>query len=656
MAFSAEPVHAYIEKALGHASAAEDLDGDDPSVIDECFDAVFWGLTCATLGDQETWTESVVGTDAAASIVDPNKMSSALQRFLVNADDTLGGSSSVGRSSAAAISGILDAASDIHRMYQDSRAFSLDATDIARAMLSLGRFLSLLAELYPSSEHSVVESIEEQRSTSASDVEVSDTPAGDECKASLRWSEAETREFIIDRLLEEAGWTGPARVSREFQVAGMPNDSGTGSVDYVLSSDDGSPLALIEAKRTSVSELAGKEQADQYAECLRAMTGVRPIVFYTNGVRTWLWPDRDTAPRPVQGFLTAEDLMYLRDSPSPQAALSRPDSGLHVDTNIAGREYQQEAILKVCGRFADGHREALVVMATGAGKTRTVIGLVDLLQRTNCIKRVLFLADRTALVQQAVNAFKTHLPDAAPVNLVTEPYRDGRICVSTYQTMIGKLNERDASGRRRFSTGHFDLVVVDEAHRSIYRKYRRILEYFDTLLVGLTATPKSEVDRNTYAMFGIRDGEPTSEYTLQEAIDAGYLVPPTAISVPLRFVQRGIKYSELDEAEKEQWDELDWGEDDSGQRAAPPDMVDAEALNNYLFNADTVDKALQFLDAERNQSRRRGPSGQDDHIRTEPAACRVHLRAFRRTAPERSSGKIRRGHYSRSRQRAATHR
>jgi type I restriction enzyme R subunit len=235
-------------------------------------------------------------------------------------------------------------------------------------------------------------------------------------------------------------------------------------------------------------------------------------------------------------------------------------------------------------------RKALIVMATGAGKTRTVIALVELLQRCNWIKRVLFLADRVALVRQAANAFKRHLPDSSPVNLVTEDYdATSRVYVSTYPTMMGLIDE-SSDGQRRFGVGHFDLVIIDEAHRSVFQKYRAIFDYFDSLLVGLTATPKDEVDRNTYSLFDLEDGVPTDAYSLEEAVGDGFLVPPRAVSVPLKFQREGIKYDELSEDDKDQWDALEWDEEGS-----VPDRVEAEAVNKWLFNKDTVDKVLEHL-------------------------------------------------------------
>src|SRR5213594_2238701 len=237
----------------------------------------------------------------------------------------------------------------------------------------------------------------------------------------------------------------------------------------------------------------------------------------------------------------------------------------------------------------DHDRKALLVMATGAGKTRTVIALCDLLMRCNWVKRVLFLADRVALVKQAVNAFKRFLPDASPVNLVTERDAEGRVFVATYPTMMGLIDEA-ADGQRRFGVGHFDLVIIDEAHRSVFQKYRAIFDYFDSLLVGLTATPKDEVDRNTYSLFDLENGVPTDAYSLEEAVRDGFLVPPKAVSVPLRFQREGIKYDELSEEDKDQWDALEWDEDGN-----VPNRVEAEAVNKWLFNKDTVDKVLEHL-------------------------------------------------------------
>ncbi|VGO15029.1 Putative DNA repair helicase RadD [Pontiella desulfatans] len=401
------------------------------------------------------------------------------------------------------------------------------------------------------------------------------------------YSEEETRDYFIDLLLRETGWSIdlPGR-DTEFPVVGMPNNSGDGFVDYVLWGDDGKPLGLVEAKRTRRDARVGQQQAKLYADCLEAMYGQRPIIFYSNGYEHWMWDDVNYPPRPVQGFYKKAELELMIQRRTSMKPLGQAT----INEDIAGRYYQKRAIRRIAEAFEqDKDRKSLLVMATGAGKTRTVIAFADLLMRCNRAKRVLFLADRVALVNQAVNAFKQHLPDSSPVNLVTEKGQEGRVFVSTYPTMMGLIDE-SSDGQRRFGVGHFDLVVIDEAHRSVFEKYRAIFEYFDSLLVGLTATPKDEVDRNTYSLFDLEDGVPTDAYSLEEAVSDGFLVPPKAVSVPLKFQREGIRYDDLSEDEQEQWEELDWDAEDE-----IPDRVDAASINQWLFNKDTVDKVLAYL-------------------------------------------------------------
>jgi type I restriction enzyme R subunit len=400
------------------------------------------------------------------------------------------------------------------------------------------------------------------------------------------YREAETRDLFIDLLLREAGFDPKAPDTIEVEVKGMPNAPGVGYVDYVLRGDDGKPLALVEAKRTRKDPRVGQQQAKLYADCLEAQYGQRPIIFYSNGYDHWIWDDTRHPPRSIQGFLKKDELALMIQRRETRKALAPED----IDRKIVERFYQERAIRRVAEAFErDKQRKALLVMATGAGKTRTVIALVDLLMRANWVKRVLFLADRKALVKQATNAFKAHLPGAATVNLLEDKEQEGRVYVSTYPTMMGLIDEADA-GERRFGVGHFDLVVIDEAHRSVYRKYKAIFEYFDSLLVGLTATPKGEVDRDTYRLFDLQTGVPTDAYNLDEAVKDGFLVPPKAVSLTTDFLDRGIRYDELSDEEKEAWDALEW--DDSG---TVPGAVDAPALNKWLFNADTVDRVLQHL-------------------------------------------------------------
>ncbi len=400
------------------------------------------------------------------------------------------------------------------------------------------------------------------------------------------YSEAETRDYFIDLLLKEAGWPLDQTRDREFEVTGMPNKEGQGFVDYVLWGDDFKPLGLVEAKRTRRDARVGQQQAKLYADCLEKQFGQRPVIFYSNGYEHWLWDDVNYPPRDVQGFYKKAELELVIQRRGSRKSLATAE----INPAIVERFYQTRGIRRIAESFERDHdRKALLVMATGAGKTRSVIALCDLLMRCNWAKRVLFLADRVALVRQAVNAFKRHLPDASPVNLVTEKDTEGRVFVSTYPTMMGLIDEtRD--GQRRFGVGHFDLVIIDEAHRSVFQKYRTIFDYFDSLLVGLTATPKDEVDRNTYGLFDLENGVPTDAYSLEEAVRDGFLVPPKAVSVPLKFQREGIKYDELSEEDKDQWDALEWDED-----GGVPDRVESEAVNKWLFNKDTVDKVLAHV-------------------------------------------------------------
>jgi len=402
------------------------------------------------------------------------------------------------------------------------------------------------------------------------------------------YSEAETRHYLIDLDLRRAGWALDGAQDREYEVTGMPNAKCAGYVDYVLWGDDGKPLAAVEAKKTTVDAAAGRQQAKLYADCLEAMHGQRPLIFYTNGYETWLWDDAAYPPRQVSGFYKKDELhrLILRRTQRDTLDVAQ------VKDAIVERYYQKRAIGSIFGQFTQSRRKALLVMATGTGKTRTAIALVDVLQRAGWVKRALFLADRVSLVNQACNAFKAHLPEASPVNLVTEKDTEGRVYVCTYPTMLNLIDQVDG-GAARFGVGHFDLVIIDEAHRSVYQKYGAIFRYFDSLLVGLTATPREEVDRNTYELFELEPGVPTDAYELQTAVTDGFLVPPKAQQVDLRFPRDGIDYFSLTEDEKAQWEGLDWGDDVA--EVGLPTRVNSAAINNWLFNRDTVDKVLQYL-------------------------------------------------------------
>ncbi|MDQ3728316.1 MAG: DEAD/DEAH box helicase family protein, partial [Actinomycetota bacterium] len=473
---------------------------------------------------------------------------------------------------------------------------SFDAVAIPRPLSPEQRQQTREALRRKAEEHAARDAALEERKVENADLqaeierlrkEIAAAKAANEARADDHdYNETQTRDLYIDLLLNEAGWPLDQGRDREYEVAGMPNDKGAGFVDYVLWGDDGKPLGLVEAKRTRRDARVGQQQAKLYADCLESEFGQRPVIFYTNGYDHWLWDDERYPPREVQGFYTKDELALLMERRSSRKRLADSE----IDSRIVERHYQQRAIRRIDETFEqDLRRAALVVMATGAGKTRTVIALVDQMMRAGWVKRVLFLADRVALVNQATAAFKEHLPNVATVNLVTEKSAEGRVHVSTYPTMMGRIGEPEGGELRRFGPGYFDLVVIDEAHRSVYQKYRAIFAYFDSLLVGLTATPKDEVDRNTYGLFDLEPGVPTDAYGLEEAVDQGYLVPPRAITVPLKFPREGLRYDDLSEDEKEQWEEQEWGDEEM------PDAVDAEAVNRWLFNEDTVDKLLETL-------------------------------------------------------------
>ena len=405
-------------------------------------------------------------------------------------------------------------------------------------------------------------------------------------------NEAETRKYLIDVLLREAGWNPSAPNATEVEVTGMPvstNPSGKGYIDYVLWGDDGNPLAVVEAKRAHKSPNDGKHQAKLYADCLEAQYSQRPVIFYTNGYNTWLWDDHNYPPRQIQGFLKKAELerLIFRRTSRKKLHLVQPNLEIAGD----GRPYQIEAIQRITEGFQQKGRKGLLVMATGTGKTRTSIALIDLLIRANWAKRILFLADRTSLVTQAYRAFQRHLPNVTPIDL-TQNKKDidsANVILSTYPTMLNFLEQTDSNGRI-VGPGHFDLVIVDEAHRSIYQKYSFLFEYFDSLLVGLTATPRDEVHRDTYRIFELEDKNPTFAYELNDAVADGKLVPAKGVDVPFKFLRTGLKYADLSPEEKEEYENK--FRDDEGNI---PDKVNAAALNRWLFNEDTVDKALAIL-------------------------------------------------------------
>lgn len=402
-------------------------------------------------------------------------------------------------------------------------------------------------------------------------------------------SEYETRKKYIDLELKLAGWDFDTNITEELKLTGMPNNKNEGYADYVLFGKNGLPLAVVEAKRTSVDPRVGQNQAKLYADCIENEYHQRPVIYYTNGFEIYMWDDKNYPPRKVSGFYTQDELQLLVNRRTSKQNLEH----VYVQDKITNREYQLEAIKSVCETFDEGHRKALIVMATGTGKTRTAISIVDVLSDKEWVKNVLFLADRTVLVKQAKNNFTKLLPNMSTCNLLstTDNPEDSRIVFSTYQTMINAIdNTKNKSGNKLFTPGHFDLIIVDEAHRSIYKKYQAIFEYFDGLVVGLTATPRNDVDRNTYRFFEIENDVPTFTYEYEKAVKEGYLVDYHVIKTSTDFMDRGIKYSELSEQEKEEYENTFTDEEDN-----MPEEIESSAINAWLFNRDTIKKLLEVL-------------------------------------------------------------
>ena len=400
-------------------------------------------------------------------------------------------------------------------------------------------------------------------------------------------SEYKTRKLYIDAMLEDAGWIEGKNWINEYEIPGMPNKSEVGFADYVLMGDDGRILAVIEAKRTCVDVAKGRQQAKLYADLIEKKQGRRPVVFLTNGFDTRI-VDNQYPERKVAAFYSKRDLEKLFNLHSMRSSLKY----IMVDKQIAGRYYQEAAIKAVCDSFGQkNRRKALLVMATGSGKTRTVIALVKVLLEQGWIKNVLFLADRNSLVTQAKRNFVNLLPDLSVTNLCEE--KDNYTAhgvFSTYQTMMNCIDSVMDDEGKLFSCGHFDLVICDEAHRSIYNKYRDIFNYFDAPLVGLTATPKDEIDKNTYSIFELESGVPTYGYELAQAVQDGYLVDFLSVETTLKFIQQGIVYDDLSDEDKDIYE--DTFKDENGEL---PESIASTALNEWIFNEDTIREVLHIL-------------------------------------------------------------
>lgn len=405
-------------------------------------------------------------------------------------------------------------------------------------------------------------------------------------------SEFKTCKIYIDVDIKQMGWkfTGvDADVQEEYPVEGMAGIIGQmGYVDYVLFGRDGLPLAVIEAKRSSKDPNIGRKQAVLYADCLERKFGRRPMMFTTNGFETYFWDDRSGPQRKVSGIFSKDDLQKLMNRRTERLDLMT----IPIDDKITDRYYQKEAIRAVCEQIGLGFRKHLLVMATGTGKTRTASSLTDVLSRGKHVTNVLFLADRTALVKQAKDDFKNYLPDMSLCNLCSnKDDRSARIVFSTYPTMLNAIDDMKAKGgQRMFTPAHFDLIIIDESHRSIFKKYRAIFEYFDAIMVGLTATPKTDVDRNTYDFFEMEHGVPTYAYDYETAVYTDHvLVPYYNYEVKTKFLEEGITYDDLSDEDKERY------EDDFIEDGLMPDFISSAQLNKFVFNETTVDTVLQDL-------------------------------------------------------------
>lgn len=405
-------------------------------------------------------------------------------------------------------------------------------------------------------------------------------------------SEFQTRKIYIDVDLKFMGWKfdgTDADVQEEYPVQGMAGVVGQmGYCDYVLFGKNGLPLAVIEAKRTSKDPNIGRKQAVLYADCLERKFGRRPMMFTTNGFETYYWDDQSGPQRKVSGVFSKEDLQKLMNRRAERQDLM----SIPIDDKITDRYYQKEAIRAVCGQIEQGFRKHLLVMATGTGKTRTASSLTDVFSRGKWITNILFLADRTALVKQAKDDFKRYLPDMSLCNLCSnKDDRNARIVFSTYPTILNAIDDtKSKDGRQLFTPAHFDLIIIDESHRSIFKKYRAIFEYFDALMVGLTATPKTDVDRNTYDFFEMEHGVPTYAYDYETAVYQDHvLVPYYNYEVKTKFLEEGITYDDLSDEDKERY------EDDFIEDGMMPDFIPSAALNKFVFNEKTVDMVLQDL-------------------------------------------------------------
>ncbi|WYL96543.1 MAG: DEAD/DEAH box helicase family protein [Gloeotrichia echinulata IR180] len=355
-------------------------------------------------------------------------------------------------------------------------------------------------------------------------------------------SEANTREKSIDPALQKAGWnlTNPDQVKIEIPVDGYDAAPWNGVTDYCLYQPNGEVIAVVEAKRQSRDPQIAQAQVEHYVTEIEKHQSFRPFAFLTNGVEVYFWDVGNSAKRQVAGFFSPadlENLLYLRQNKIPLIEVP-------INSQIAGRAYQQEAIRRVCEAFDQGKRRALLIMATGTGKTRTTMAIIDLFLRANQTRKVLFVADRDNLVDQALtDGFKPYIPNEPCDRIFTHNIdKTKRLYTVTLQT-LGRCYQQ-------FTPAFFDLIIFDEAHRSIFNRFQEVMEYFDARMIGLTATPATFVDRNTFNTFHCFDGTPTFVYDFTTAVNEKYLVNFSLYGAQTRFQRQGIQGANLSEEDR----------------------------------------------------------------------------------------------------------
>ena len=406
--------------------------------------------------------------------------------------------------------------------------------------------------------------------------------------------EEENKKLYMAACLREAGWPIVNQPDQAMPCSAGINmllDDGD-SVDYVLYGRDNRPLAIIEYTTTTKNLIEGRTKGIEKANKMAVKLGYKPVVYYTNGYHIYIIDQLGYRPRRVFQFHSIEELELLKLRGTMRQDISNPA----IDDNITNRDYQKDAIRSTCKAFMDKRRHSLLVMATGTGKTRVSISLVDVLMKAGWVKNVLFFADRTSLVRQAHKNFNKLLP-----SVTTSIYAGGsmqkdpnaRIIFSTYQTMINLIND----DTREFSIGRFDLIIIDEAHRSIFKKYSALFHYFDALMIGLTATPRAEDNKSTYQMFELKNGHPDYAYELEQAIADGYLVGFSVLDKTTDALRRGIHYDELSEEEKEKFeDAFATGDDTDDEADYTGTVLDAKKVKGArIISLGTIDAMLNDL-------------------------------------------------------------